>query len=114
MTPTWGMSQRLPRRIGALKAKELMFTGRPISGQEAAGIGLVNRCVPDADLEATVSSLAAEIVANSWHTLRADKRLVNEGQRYTLAEGLAYERRTSPGAGPDMAERLQSFGSKKS
>lgn len=114
MTPTWGMSQRLPRRIGALKAKELMFTGRPISGQEAATIGLVNRCVADVDLEATVSSLAAEIVANSWHTLRADKRLVNEGQRYTLAEGLAYERRTSPGAGPDMAERLESFGSKKS
>lgn len=114
MTPTWGMSQRLPRRIGALKAKELMFTGRPISGQDAAQIGLVNRCVADADLEATVSSLATEIVANSWHTLRADKRLVNEGQHYTLAEGLAYERRTSPGAGPDMAERLQSFGSKKS
>lgn len=114
MTPTWGMSQRLPRRIGALKAKELMFTGRPISGQEAAAIGLVNRCVADVDLETAVSSLAAEIVANSWHTLRADKRLVNEGQRYTLAEGLAYERRTSPGAGPDMAERLQSFGSKKS
>ncbi|MCZ2110436.1 MAG: enoyl-CoA hydratase/isomerase family protein [Dehalococcoidia bacterium] len=114
MTPTWGMSQRLPRRIGTVKAKELMFTGHPISGQEAAAIGLVNRCVTDDDLEAAVSGLAAEIVANSWHTLRADKRLVNEGQQYTLAEGLAYERRTSPGAGPDMAERLKSFGSKKS
>lgn len=112
MTPTWGMSQRLPRRIGPLKAKELMFTGRAISGQEALAIGLVNACVPDDQLEAATNGLTASIVANSWHTLRADKRLVNEGQRYTLAEGLAYERRTSPGAGPDMAERLKAFGAK--
>ncbi len=112
MTPTWGMSQRLPRRIGPLRAKEMMFSGRPLAGPEAAAIGLANRCVADADLAAATAALAAEIVGNSWHTLRADKRLVNEGQHYTLAEGLAYERRTSPGAGPDMAERLQGFGAK--
>jgi enoyl-CoA hydratase/carnithine racemase len=69
-------------------------------------------CVPDDRLEAATDELARTIVANSWHTLRADKRLVNEGQRYTLADALAYERRTSPGAGPDMAERLKSFGAK--
>jgi enoyl-CoA hydratase/carnithine racemase len=112
MTPTWGMSQRLPRRIGLLNAKELMFTGTPIDGARAVEIGLANRCVPDAELESNVRELAATIVANSWHTLRADKRLVNEGQRYTLAEGLDFERRTSPGAGPDMAERLKAFGAK--
>ncbi|HEY4668134.1 MAG TPA: enoyl-CoA hydratase/isomerase family protein [Tepidiformaceae bacterium] len=112
MTPTWGMSQRLPRRIGPLRAKQLMFTGTPITAAEAEQIGLVNRCVADEQLESTATGLAAAIVANSWHTLRADKRLVNEGQRYTLADGLAYERRTSPGAGPDMAERLKSFGPK--
>ncbi len=112
MTPTWGMSQRLPRRIGPLKAKELMLTGRSITGVEAAVIGLVNACVVDEELEAATNELAATIAASSWHTLRADKRLVNEGQRYTLADGLAYERRTSPGAGPDMAERLQAFGSR--
>lgn len=112
MTPTWGMSQRLPRRIGPLKAKELMLTGRSITGVEAAAIGLVNACIVEEELEAATKELAATIAANSWHTLRADKRLVNEGQRYTLADGLAYERRTSPGAGPDMAERLQAFGSR--
>ncbi len=112
MTPTWGMSQRLPRRIGPLRAKQLMFTGTPVTAAEAEQIGLVNRSVADEQLESTATELAAAIVANSWHTLRADKRLVNEGQRYTLADGLAYERRTSPGAGPDMAERLKSFGPK--
>ena len=112
MTPTWGMSQRLPRRIGPLQAKMLMFTGTPISGQRAVEIGLANICVADPDLEAKTAELAATITGLSWHTLRGDKRLVNEGQRYTLAEGLAFERRTSPGAGPDMAERLKSFGAK--
>lgn len=112
MTPTWGMSQRLPRRIGPVRAKQLMFTGTPISGADAAALGLANLCVPDSELEAETNRLAATIVANSWHTLRADKRLVNEGQRYTLAEALDFERKTSPGAGPDMAERLAAFGSK--
>ncbi|MFN0146366.1 MAG: enoyl-CoA hydratase/isomerase family protein [Dehalococcoidia bacterium] len=112
MTPTWGMSQRLPRRIGPLQAKMLMFTGTPITGQRAVEIGLANLCVADAELEAKTAELAATITGLSWHTLRGDKRLVNEGQRYTLAEGLAFERRTSPGAGPDMAERLKSFGAK--
>ncbi len=112
MTPTWGMSQRLPRRIGAARAKQMMFTGTPLSGSEAVSFGLANVCVPDDELDATVGAMAAAIVANSWHTLRADKALVNEGQEYALREGLAYERRTSPGAGPDMAERLKSFGSR--
>ena len=112
MTPTWGMSQRLPRRIGPVRAKMMMFTGGPITGAQAAELGLANLCVADAGLEAKTNEVAAAVVANSWHTLRADKRLVNEGQRYTLAEGLAFERRTSPGAGPDMAERLKGFGAK--
>ncbi len=112
LTPTWGMTQRLPRRIGPLKAKELMFTGRVVSGLEAAEIGLANVCVPDEDFDSTVRNLALEMVKNSWHTLRADKRLINEGQRYTLAEGLLFERTTSPGPGPDMEERLASFGKK--
>jgi enoyl-CoA hydratase len=112
MTPTWGMSQRLPRRIGPLKAKMMMFTGTPVPGPQAVELGLANLCVPDADLEAKTNEIAATIAGLSWHTLRGDKRLVNEGQRYTLAEGLAYERRTSPGAGPDMAERLKGFGAK--
>jgi enoyl-CoA hydratase/carnithine racemase len=90
-----------------------MYTGTPVTGAEAVTLGLANECVPDTELENRTMALAAAIVANSWHTLRADKQLVNEGQRYTLADGLAFERRTSPGASPDMAERLRAFGSKQ-
>src|SRR3970040_1474484 len=64
MTPTWGMSQRLPRRIGPLRAKQLMFTGTPITAAEAEQIGLVNRCVADEKLESTAPGLAAANVPN--------------------------------------------------
>lgn len=109
MTPLWGMSQRLPRRIGPLRAKEIMFTGRVVSGQEAANIGLASMCVAEAELRHRTMELARSIVANSWHTLRADKKLVNEGQNFGLSEGLQFERDTSPGRGPDMEERLKKF-----
>ena len=113
MTPTWGMSQRLPRRIGPLKDKEVMLTGRTVSGLETVELGLANACVPDGELDDHTHALARQIVGNSWYTLRADKRLVNEGQRYTLAEGLTFERENSHGATPDTMDRLKAFGGKK-
>jgi enoyl-CoA hydratase/carnithine racemase len=106
MTPTWGLSQRLPRRIGAARAKELMFTGRPIDGEEAAAIGLANRCVPDDLLDTTLSEIGGAIVENSWFTSRTDKLLVRAGEDLSLTDGLAYEAEHSPGAGPDMRDRL--------
>jgi enoyl-CoA hydratase len=106
MTPTWGMSQRLPRRIGAARTKEMMFTGRVVGGAEAERIGLAVRCVPDAELDSALGEMTAAIAANSWFTSRADKMLVDAGQNLSLVEGLAFEGEHSPGAGPDMAARL--------
>ncbi|MFQ5381268.1 MAG: enoyl-CoA hydratase/isomerase family protein [Dehalococcoidia bacterium] len=112
MTPTWGMSQRLPRRVGIGRAKMMMYTGREVSGAEAVIFGLADMLVTDGERETRTAELARTICSNSWHTLRGDKRLVNEGRHYTLADGLAFERRTSPGRGPDMADRLREFGRK--
>ncbi|HTO69968.1 MAG TPA: enoyl-CoA hydratase/isomerase family protein [Myxococcota bacterium] len=109
MTPTWGMSQRLPRRIGPLRAKALMFGGKPVTGAEAVELGLANRCVPDAELETRALEWAREIAANSWFTLRTEKALVREGEALGLEAALAYERANSPGAGPDLRERLANF-----
>lgn len=111
MTPTWGMSQRLPRRVGLLTAKELMYSGRVVSGTEAAEIGLANRCVADDELMDAAQAMARGFLENSWFTLRADKMLVNKGLNYTLADGLDFERNNSPGRGPDLEERLKNFGS---
>lgn len=109
MSPTWGMSQRLPRRIGPLAAKEFMFSGRVIDGAEAVRIGLANRCVAAGELPAAARQMARGFLENSWFTLRMDKQLVNGGLNRGLEEGLAFERRTSPGAGPDMQARLAAF-----
>ncbi len=110
MSPTWGMSQRLPRRIGLLAAKEMMFSGRIVTGAEAARMGLAIRCVADAELMSSAIAMARGFLENSWFTLRADKMLVNRGLNYTLDDGLKFERENSPGRGPDLAERLKQFG----
>jgi enoyl-CoA hydratase/carnithine racemase len=110
MSPTWGMSQRLPRRIGLSAAKEMMFSGRVVGGAEAAAMGLASRCVADAELMSATIAMARGFLENSWFTLRADKMLVNGGLDHTLAAGLQFEREQSPGRGPDMEERLRRFG----
>lgn len=112
MVPLWGLTQRLPRRIGLLRAKEMSFTGRIISGLEAVTIGLANACVPDAELDAHVMQFARGIVANSWHSARGNKLLYQISQQLDLDEGLAYERDKGPGVAPDMAARVANFGRK--
>lgn len=89
--PKWGMSQRLPRMVGALKAKEMSFTCKPVTGAEAERIGLVNRAVPLAELDATVMEFANSILQNSAQTISAMKLVYNEGMNTTLKEGLQIE-----------------------
>jgi enoyl-CoA hydratase len=110
MVPMWGMTARLPNRIGVQRAKELMFTGRVLNGDEAVAWGLASRCVPDATLDATTDEMAAGIVAQSWHSLRQEKSLVDAASRMTYGEGLAWERKHSKGTTPDLEARLASFG----
>lgn len=109
LVPIWGMSQRLPRRVGEWKAREISFTGLPVSGREAARIGLANHCVADADLDATVRTLAEAIAAQSRHSVFAYKRLYREQADLPLAAGLAHEVFNSAGVAPDMAERVAGF-----
>ena len=113
MTPLWGMSQRLPRRIGPIRAKEMMYTGRIVAGSEAVEIGLANECVADDALIDRTIEIARQIVGNSWHTLRADKMLVNKGMNLPLGEGLTFERENSPGADKSMQDRIKGFSKSK-
>lgn len=110
LVPIWGMTVRLPERVGRSTAKELMFTSRRITGAEAAAIGLVDRCVPDDELDATVAALAAEIVANSAGTNRIVKRLLADRGERTRSEALLHEREMPHGRPDDMAERMRSGG----
>jgi enoyl-CoA hydratase/carnithine racemase len=110
LAPVWGMSIRLPERVGRSRAKELMFTSRRIRGTEAAAIGLVDRAVPDDRLDAEVTALAAEIVANSWGTNRIDKALLAAHGVAARAEALAFERSQPFGMPDDAAARMAGFG----
>lgn len=113
LVPAWGMSQRLPRRIGQWKAREMSFTGLPVSGAEAARIGLANHCVADDELDATVARLAGAIAGQSRHSVFAYKRLYTEQADLPLKPGLAHEVFASAGVGPDFAERVSGqFGGK--
>jgi enoyl-CoA hydratase len=108
LVPGWGMSQRLPRRVGVFKAREMMFTTRTIDGRTAERIGLANICVADGAFEAELAALVADIIGLSWHSHRGNKRLSIETADMALAQGLAHESYRSPGVAPDFAERVGS------
>ena len=110
LTPVWGLSQRLPRRVGTYKAREMMFTCQTYSGAQAAAMGLANMCVADEAFDAELATLAKTILANSWFSHRANKRLLVETDGLPLDAGLAHEVFRGAGRGPDMEERIASFG----
>jgi enoyl-CoA hydratase len=106
LVPIWGMSIRLPERIGRSAAKELMFTSRRVTGAKAADMGLVDRCVPDDDLDSTVDALSSEILANSRGTNRIVKRLIDDREQRTRGDALLHERALPHGMPDDMADRM--------
>ncbi len=106
LVPIWGLSQRLPRRVGQAKAYEMMFASRTYSGIEAAQMGLANFCVPSADLDAEAERFCRDILANSWRATRAVKTLIAKTEGMSLAEGIRYELEHTEGRGPEMPDRL--------
>lgn len=110
LTPVWGLSQRLPRRVGTYKAREMMFTCATYSGAQAAEMGLANVCVADAVFDAELEAFARAILANSWFSHRANKRLLIETDGLPQDAGLAHEVFRGAGRGADMEERIGRFG----
>jgi enoyl-CoA hydratase/carnithine racemase len=77
-------------------------------------MGLVIRCVADDALDDATLELARAIVAQSWHSARANKWLYNQGRNRGYDDGLLFERLKGPPRGPDYAERIASFRGGKS
>ncbi len=113
LTPLWGMSQRLPRRVGVAKAREMMFTCRTYSGAEAVAMGLANACFDDAEFEQKVEEFAREILVNSWFSNAANKRLLSDTDGMSLAAGLAHEFFRNEGQAPDVEARIARFSKRK-
>jgi enoyl-CoA hydratase/carnithine racemase len=110
-----GGSQRLPRLIGARRAKELMLLGGWLSAEEARAWGLVTRVAPAGTLGAAVEELAGALAVMSGSASRTVKALVNRAGDVDLATGLeaeimlvAHHMRTA-----DAAEGLRAFVEKR-
>lgn len=91
--PAGGGTQRLPRLVGPGIAKELIYTGLPISAQEAFRIGLVNRIASPDQLMKTCEEIAGVLIERAGFALSAAKFLINEGMQSDLETGLKLERR---------------------
>jgi len=89
--PKWGMSQRLPQKVGIMKAREMSFTSQTISGKEAEYYGMANKSVAATELENYVLNIAKTILGNSRQAVAAFKHLYHEGSHTTLKEGLKIE-----------------------
>ena len=93
--PGWGLSQRLPRVIGASRAKELSLTGNFLSAERAEAWGLVNRVVAPDQLLPQALALAGDMLTVLPQMLPALKRLIDDGLNTTLAQGLQIEQSRS-------------------
>jgi enoyl-CoA hydratase len=88
---TVGATQRLPRILGKRLAKDLMFTGRTLSAEEAREAGLVSRLVLLSDLESALQELAKTILDAPQQSLRLAKRCIDRGVEQDPAGALAEE-----------------------
>lgn len=89
--PAGGGTQRLPRLVGAAKAKELIFTGARLDAGEALAIGWVNRVVPAAELMARSMELARSIAAKPPLAVRLAKQAIDRGLQTDTQTAMAFE-----------------------
>ncbi len=109
LTPIWGLSLRLPHRIGTAKASEMMLTCRTYSGAEAHSMGLANFCVPDEGFDAELAALSQTILSHSWYSNRLNKRALHESDGLPLDDAHALELFKEEGLAPDAPKRLAQF-----
>jgi enoyl-CoA hydratase len=113
LTPIWGLSLRLPHRVGTAKASEMMFTCRSYSGAEAHEMHLANYLFADARFDADLSALAENVLANSWYANQVSKRALLESDGLSLRDSHALELFKNEGLAPDATQRIERFFKRK-
>ena len=109
LTPIWGMSQRLPRRVGVATAKRLMFTAETVGAEDALRMGLCEAVFAVESFFDDVEAFARRILANSAFSHAANKRLLEATDADPMDAGLQWEVMENEGVGPDMRERIAAF-----
>jgi enoyl-CoA hydratase/carnithine racemase len=113
--PGAGGTQRLPRLIGAARAKELILTARRVDAAEALAWGLVGQVVPPSELGPASLALAERVARNAPISLRQAKRAVDRGLSLPLHEALDLENKLYQACIPtaDRREALLAFAEKR-
>ena len=91
ITPGFSGPQRLPRRVGIAKAKELLFSGRMITAAEAEKIGLVNAVYPAEELMNATLDMARSFTKNAPVAIKYVKASVDRGMQMDIDGGIALE-----------------------
>ena len=111
LVPGFGGTQRLSRRIGLGRARELVYSGEPISAADALSIGLVNRVLPAAELMAQTEQHAERLAGQAPLAVAAAKRALNRGFDADLQAACELEATTFGGlfASEDAKSGLSAF-----
>ena len=91
ITPGFSGTQRLPRRVGAAKAKELIFSGKMIKADEAEKIGLVNAVYAPEDLMNGAIEMARSFTKNAPIAVKYSKACIDRGMQMDIDSGIACE-----------------------
>ena len=116
MVADLGSLQRLPRLIGQGATRELAFTGKDITAERAAAIGLVNEVAPDrAALDELARAWAKEIAANPPLVVRGVKEVLDYGEGKSIADGLDFVATWNAAflASEDLGEATGAFAAKR-
>ena len=110
-TPDGSSTFFLPRMVGLRRAKEIAFLGDRITAQEAATLGLVNKVVPLAELDAATAALAARLASGPTQAYARTRALLNSAFDHTLEEQLEQEaiNFSECAATDDFADGIRAF-----
>ena len=111
--PGWAGSQRLPRVVGAGRAKQMILAGEPIDAATAAAWGLVNEVVPADRLAPRALELARRIAENAPTAVQASKQLVDAGSGEGLATALESLAAGLAASTDDAREGIAAFRAKR-
>lgn len=114
--PGAGGTQRLPRIVGEMKAKELIFTAKRFTAEEGLHLGVVLKVVEKEQLMAVCEQLAVEIMKNGPVAIKQAKYAITQGMNTDLHTGLAIESKAYELVIPteDRLEALKAFSEKRS
>jgi len=115
VTPGAGGTQRLPRVVGAARAREMILTGKVLTAAEAERIGLVHEVVPDGEAVVRATEIGEEIALRGPLAVREAKRLIDIAVETDIDTGLAAEMDASARVfeSEDMLEGARSFFEKR-